>query len=249
MTNKYLFFALCMTLLFSCQRAQTDQEKFEASLTPNDLKVLNEWVQYYDDFLLENYPRIKDKHRAFCRDINDLDTEVWKIDSVKFKPILNEFEKSTLNKKIEQLKYDTVYLSVNCRQYGEDSFCTNTDSCVVAIRQNGIIDACCLRADNSEVPQSLSDWEKSLWIYKNDGYWHTINESSFLAALKPIKEKDIWWFNYFDSIETIGEDSPYALAYYFSKNEQEDCEDYFYKRLFTINLFQRIVSGKLKTGI
>lgn len=116
-------------LLFSCQERKSRIAHFEEALTVNDRSVLNQWIDFYDKLIIDNYPSSDPK--SLLRDIvNDRDS-TWVYHRKEMCRLLDLFNTSTIDFRFENRSYDTVFLGKTMM------FDQLIDTMVLAVTQEG----------------------------------------------------------------------------------------------------------------
>lgn len=174
--KSFLISLFISILLLSCNSKSEELLKFESYLPQNDLQVLNEWVNLFDEVIRNNYQNNNDKAiKLLMNDILNDNADKWNLDEITTCQLIQKFDSSTLELRSRKLKYDTVYSSYNYKLL--DSTYYSKEPMIVTISQD---------KDTSWsdiVIAGIESLEETIEYIENDGYFDTINKSSFTKAL------------------------------------------------------------------
>jgi hypothetical protein len=164
------------SLLISCNHKSEEILKFESYLPQNDLLVLNEWVNLFDEVIRNSYHHDNGQNiKSLMEDILKEDIDKWKLDKAATCELIQKFDSSTLELRSRKLKYDTVYSSNSYKLW--DSTYYSKEPMIVTVTQD---------QDTSWgdiMIAGIESLEETIEYLENDGYFDTINKSSFTKAL------------------------------------------------------------------
>lgn len=215
-----LYIIMIVLICISCKSRNQLEIDFENHLPVEDLKVLEGIVSSYDNLIATIYDGKVDK---FISQIESNQPSLEENKKQEYCELVRKFDESTLEFKIQNVKYDSVYLS--------DS------GSIISIMQPEDITESELRLDEEiSILSAGRTIEEEIEEIKNKGYWRFISASSFTAALSEISNYDIEIQGYIARKEAVGYISPQRMASLILKSEI-DRENYFIKRILAIELF------------
>lgn len=216
-------------LLSSCQERKSRIAHFEEVLTVNDRSVLNQWIEFYNKLLIDNYPSAAPK--SLLRDIvNDRDS-TWVYDRKEMCRLLDLFNSSTIDFRFENRSYDTVFLGKTMM------FDQLTDTMVLAVTQEGDTSA------TIEVVPDDPTWNGQVRKIKEDGYWYMLNESSLVNALKHDSVPDDI-AQYVDMKIAVADMSHCVLAAGMLEADDINLDDYFIKGILVVDVLVAHLSDR-----
>jgi len=204
----------------SCENRDRIQVEFESNLPEADQNLLTQIVNAYEDLIETEY---RGEAYKFFSQI-ELNKRVLNVSNKQeYCELLKKFDRSTLEYKRENVKYDSVYLS----DQGE----------IIRIEQSEDISENELQLDEeiSILPPGRTI-EEEIEEIKRRGYWRFISASSFISALSEISDSKIEIQEYIEVKEAVGLINPQRMASSLIKNEIDE-DNYFIKRIIAIELF------------
>ena len=137
--------------------------------------------------------------------------------------LVKMFDESTLEYKMQNVKYDSVYIS----EQGE----------IIRIRQPEDISEDELQLEEEiEISPNNLTIEEQIEEIKWRGYLRFISASSFTLALSKISVSKIEIQEYIDTKDIVGYINPQKMALSILKNEIDD-DNYFIKRIIVFEIF------------
>jgi len=225
--KKHKLYILLIILIIGCNSNSPIESKFEKKLPKEDLIVLNQLVQKFDELIDDEY---EGNIQEFLKRI----AEEESIAGIKDKnincQILVKFEKSTLEYRSEKLQYDTVYAS-NYFRIGEEELFSE-EPVIMTVTQD---------RDTSWVDIIVSGaqtTEKKIEVVRKDGYWNHVSESSFVRALIETKIKNHDVGEYVDARKSFGELNPRLMANGILESKI-NTNNYFMKRIIVFEIFRK----------
>jgi hypothetical protein len=216
-----LIIILIFISLLACnqniEKNDTSIGKFEQILGKQETTYLDEIVADFDNYLADNYPDQNSKFEAYLNDVPKLEVgEYWKIDSNKMK----KYRESSLFG-----KYDTIY---------PDSVWFDGQTFKIKYPNFNIVEEIIpLKRINEEI--NIDSTINSLRI---EPRFLLKEEGTLYLALDSVKQSDYLIITYLDAKEAAGNLSLSILANGL-KSYLTESNEYFAKRIFAMNMFER----------
>ena len=221
------YIILIVLTCISCKNRNQLEIEFENHLPVEDQKLLEYIVSSYDNFVISVYDGNVDE---FISQIESNQPSLKEYKKQEYCELVRMFDKSTLEFKSKNVKYDSVYLS--------DS------GSIITIEQPEDITEDELQLDEeiSILPPGRT-LEEEIEEIKIRGYWRFISASSFTTALSEISISNVEIQDYVDTKEAVGFINPERMASSLLKSEI-DMENYFIKRILVIELFIKQIKNE-----
>ncbi len=255
----YYFLILLAIILQSCN-AINSKDEFERKLLDSDLIVLKKWEGFYNKLLSDNYAEgsFEASTKSFLNHILIDNSRQLKYNKNELCRLIDDYRNSTLEHKIINLKYDTVYeviaeseVIITIDQEGNKDFTAFGDVENIKETQEGkmhqlfIKDSLVLESEEYigfnigifPPGHTLSDEINEI---RNQGYFKDVSESSFINTLKSLENKSIDIEGYLEERGVYGGTYGYQrIGHFFLKNEEINFNEKFIKRVIVFEIVMK----------
>ena len=185
-----------------------------------DRVLLTKIINTYDNLINTEYNGVADD---FYSRIGSNSPALNNANKQEYCKLVKMFDESTLEYKIQNVKYDSVYIS----EQGE----------IIRIRQPEDISKDELQLEEViEISPNNLTIEEQIEEIKRRGYLRFISASSFTSALSKISDSKIEIQEYIDTKDIVGYINPQKMASSILKNKIDD-DNYFIKRIIVFEIF------------
>jgi hypothetical protein len=204
----------------SCKNRNQLEIEFENNLPPTDQVLLENIVTSYDNFINTTY---SNNENEFFSHIASNQSTLKEFNMQEYCQLVKLFEKSTLEYKSKNVKYDSVYLS-------------DQGTIISVMQEEDIIEDGLQFDEEIEFFSQQKTIEEQIEEVKVRGYWRFISDSSFKLALSKIAKDKPDIQAYIDRKDVAVYINPKKMAKSMLDNDINE-NDYFVKRIIAIELF------------